>query len=490
MGTYVTDNGFVPKTVDEVKTALETALKNVFGTNIDLDPSGTFGQLVGVLAYDRMNIWQALQEVYNTRNVNMATGVSLDNICAENGLVRLAAIATTCKNVFLVGVDNTIIAAGKLVSQGNDSNNYSLDAQVTLIKTACQFAQVTLLTVSVGTIYTVAINTINNSYTAIGGDTIIDVLEGIQAQITINFPTYITTINSTNNTLNITESDTDINNNTTYSITVTNITLVQVGRTGNFTCTNLGAITLPANTLTTIVTPVTGWNSVNNPTSGITGVNQESDDALRLRRLSSLQLGNATEAAIRKGILENVPGVVSCNVTSNRTNVTDIAGRPPKSFECIVAGGEGQLIANEIWARQPAGIQSYGLVQTYTVLDSQGNAQPVWFSVPINTYIWVKVTIVTYYPNQATFPSNGADLIKQAIVDWSLINATIGKSIYSDWLYSPVFTVPGLGDVTILIVGTANTSPAPNPGDYLVDPVILDSRHLAVFSIGRITVVV
>ena len=54
------------------------------------------------------------------------------------------------------------------------------------------------------------------------------------------------------------------------------ITLNPLGMaTANFTCTIAGQIDTPVNSVNTIITPITGWSSVNNNTAGDSGDNIE-----------------------------------------------------------------------------------------------------------------------------------------------------------------------------------------------------------------------
>jgi len=81
---------------------------------------------------------------------------------------------------------------------------------------------------------------------------------------------------------------------------------------------NFGPIPLPIGTLTTIVTPIAGWNSITNLVAGTTGTLAETDAQLRIRRQNSIHLlGSATVEAITAGLLQDVPGVTSAIVFEN-----------------------------------------------------------------------------------------------------------------------------------------------------------------------------
>lgn len=85
-----------------------------------------------------------------------------------------------------------------------------------------------------------------------------------------------------------------------------------------FLSENYGPIPCPANSLTQIVTPVGGWNSITNSEAGTLGRFVETDAELRLRRLNSLRLlGRGTVEAIRAQLL--AAGATSALVFENVT---------------------------------------------------------------------------------------------------------------------------------------------------------------------------
>jgi hypothetical protein len=68
----------------------------------------------------------------------------------------------------------------------------------------------------------------------------------------------------------------------TYIYTTdTDIVLGLIGGQVSVTCQTIGAIVVPENSINTIITPISGWSSVNNPTAGITGANIQNDTSYR-----------------------------------------------------------------------------------------------------------------------------------------------------------------------------------------------------------------
>lgn len=106
-----------------------------------------------------------------------------------------------------------------------------------------------------------------------------------------------------------------------YSLNISSgMSITQVSSPINFIAQDFGPVPVPVNSLTEILTPVAGWQTIDNFKAGITGRFQETDAELRLRRANSLRvLGTATVEAIRARVLQEVPGVTSVLVFENVT---------------------------------------------------------------------------------------------------------------------------------------------------------------------------
>lgn len=484
-GEYVTDTGFQKKTLAEIKEDLEAQFKEIFGDDIDLDESGSFGQLIGILSKDFSELWDALEEIYTCRNVNQATGVCLDNIVAENAIARLDATATFVNNVLLEGDEGTIVQAGKKAKQQNNTLNYSLVNDVTITKTNAAKGVISVTDVISGNTYTVTIDSTNYDYVAQVSDTAQDILD--ELQLLIDAGSWTGSSVSADEQLTLT----DLENSFSFDITG-DLNIDETWSEGDFQADEAGSNTLPANSLIEIVTPVTGWDSVNNESAGATGRDTETDDELRIRRAQSIISGTATEEAIASSVFNNVEGVTAVNIFSNRTDSTDSESRPPHSFETVVEGGTDQEVGDEIWRVQPAGIQSFGNTSV-TVQDSQGRDQQVDFSRPETVYIFLRVRRSLYV--EESYPSNGDELIKENIVNWSLIktNIDIGKDVILQRLATPVYGVdgttypriPGIEDIEI----TADFSKTlPYTPTYVSGNISINDRELASFAIDRIEV--
>jgi len=248
------------------------------------------------------------------------------------------------------------------------------------------------------------------------------------------------------------------------------------------TALEFGPISMLADTITQIDTPLSGWDTVTNDDNATLGTNEESDADLRARRQRSVAI-NAQSIidAIRAGI-ENIDNVTQAVVLENDTNVEDSNGLPPKSFQVVVSGGTNADVADVIWLKKPAGILAFGDI-TVEIIDSQGIAHDISFSRPSSVTIYVEVTLTTF----PEYPANGDELIKQAIVDYSNGNLVenrsfgLGDNVIYTRLYTPINSVAGheIDDLQISI-----SSPADG-----VTNIPISITQIADFQIANITVI-
>lgn len=259
-----------------------------------------------------------------------------------------------------------------------------------------------------------------------------------------------------------------------------NIIIDSVTRISDWKAVNKGAVAAPATTLTRIDTPLFGWDSITNPEDGLTGTEVETDTALRLRRRASVSRpGAGTVDAIVANLLQ-VEGVTAAFVVENQSFVVDGDGRPPKSFEAIVIGGANQDIGDTIWARKPAGIETFGDVPVI-VLDSQGNDRTVYFSRP--TDVWVHLRLTYVLDTEEIFPSNGeAAIVAAAVAKGNEFG--IGKDVILQRLYGPMYAAAS-GVASILIEIATSVGEFDPPGAYSTTNLVIGSQSIARFSAAR-----
>lgn len=389
----ITEEGFEPKPLEEIKTDLESGFRAVFGAAITVIAQSVFGQLIGIISDRLADVWQLGLALYNGSTREGAVGVQLDNIGALTGTTRLQATYTKV-TLTCLGTNGTVIPAGALVSIPGVGTQFTND---------------------------------DDSDPMSGGE--VDVL---------------------------------------------------------FRAVETGPKTALAGTVTQIDTPVGGWDSVTNALDhDEIGRDVEADSAYRLRQVAELRAqGASTVAAIRAKIqeLDSVTGVF---VFENATDDTDVDGLPPHSFEVVTSGGDDTEIAEAIALYKPVGIATFG-AETETVDDANGFPIDINFShaEELEAYVTVNLTA-----DAATYPEDGDDLVKAAIV---ALNPTFGIGVelrssalipaYVPDALSPTTTgVPGVLESALPLIGTA-------PSPVSSTTIVADNREQIVLDTSRIVV--
>jgi len=478
MGIF-TDSGYQKESLAEWKIKVEDLFKEEFGDDVDLDPSGPFGQITAITAKIMADQDEITEEVYLARDPDSATGVSLDRISAETGTKRNDAGFTFVQDVLCYGDEGTILAADEnritLAPAFSPSEDlyFALVDGIVITKAIARKVVLTPDDPSEDDDYTITINSIVYSVIADADPTVDEIITAMIAEL----PNVVTGT--------LVDGTLEIFANIDFSFDYNSLwTLNEQASAGNFQSNIAGIITAPANSLTEIVTPISGWSSVNNPSAGETGAEKEADPVLRIRRREELISGKGTDNAIRIAV-EKVDNVSAVSVFSNRTLVVDSSGIPAKSFEVVVLGGNEDEIAQAIYDNAPAGVEIYGLNASGTAIDPiDSTVTIIDFSRPTPIYIWVRITRI---PNtEEVYPSDGDDQVKAAIVAWAEENLKQGTDVIRLRLSIPVYEVPGSGDLTIEIDDTATPGGTPV---YAEDDIIVLNRESAEIVLTRITII-
>ena len=235
-----------------------------------------------------------------------------------------------------------------------------------------------------------------------------------------------------------------------------------------------------AGTIDTVVTPLAAAISVTNAAATVGGRNRETDQEFRERYLSSVDKpGGSNTDAIRAQLLE-VPGIVTAVVWENETDETDSDGLPPHSIEAIVYGGLDADIAQAIFRRKAAGIQTSGS-SSIAVIAKSGQSINIKFSRPTTVAVYIQIKNLE---TNSDFPGDGQDRIKEALVEYIGGDVRGGLTIGSDVLYMAlpgvILSVPGVVDFDLGISETAS--------DYGEENIVIDTREKAVTSTDKITI--
>lgn len=231
-----------------------------------------------------------------------------------------------------------------------------------------------------------------------------------------------------------------------------------------------GAFPVGAGEINQIVDSAVGISSVNNDA----GTNQrpnrlgrdaERDEEYRRRLQASRRTGIGFAESIQSALLA-LPGVTEAIVLSNdtavdgpaRQGVTIAAG----SLLCAVLGGDDDDVARTVWNNHPPGIATDG-TQTVTV-----RIEPFSYSVKFSRIEEAQIKVnVTTVANAAEFPPNGAELIREALLDFASgidTPLTVGAAVDVNAFYAPLYSVQGHRVTALTITDTDDAAlPAETP---------------------------
>lgn len=220
-----------------------------------------------------------------------------------------------------------------------------------------------------------------------------------------------------------------------------------------------GPIAAPSGSLSVIVTPVTGWNSITNVDAAELGLEVATDAELREQRVIELAgAGQDSYAAIRAAVAK-VAEVESVTVYGNETMSTDADGRPAKSFEAVIwdgspAGAADDAIAQAIWDAKPAGISSHGVGSSGTAEDETGAARTVSFTRATKLRVYVAISA----KKTADAGAGWADQVKAAIAARGDLYA-VGEDAYASHLIAAAQALATVAAVTVLTLEADDPTP-------------------------------
>jgi len=494
MAWGITVDGFVRKKLSEIKTDIETGIKQYFGVNANVGTSSVFGKIIGVFSSGVASLWELAEDVYNSFSPDTASGIALDNCVALTGIQRKAATESTAW-VYNRLVAATTIPIGNRVQVAATSPAvvFAHDlACTTPALTECYGIWMQVGVVAAGDTYRVIISGTNCDYTALPGDTALIILNALQAVIELSAVKDLVraTVMTGETTLQVLlepdGNDVPVARVFNFAIlgggggTWINTHIAQVGY---LTCTATGPYEAPAGTLTTILDPVVGWTSVHQLVDADEGSDIETDEDLRLRRERSIHVANGGSIdAIRTALLE-IEAVDEAIVLENITDVVDTLGVPPHAIYAILdAPADPEVedeIAETIWASKPGGIATHGAIPI-TVVDSQGFEHVINFGLVVDIRIYMEVQYHIY--DEESFPATGEDGIAEACAAYGETLA-IGKDLMPHRFFGPIFeAVPG---IEWLIVG-ASLNPG---GPWLPAAIPIAADRRATVAAADVTVV-
>ena len=381
----VTDEGFVPKRLDEILEEVHTDLTESFGFDTRL-AEGFLNALVTTFCNQIADQWEVAEDVYYSHYVSTAVGTSLDNAMAFGGVKREANMQT-CYPLHCTGIDGTTVPADTQVATDTNPQIILYNPKEFIItRESFNKARIRVAVLTGEKVYTIILNGTEYSYSSQSEDTVGDVIFGLKEAI--DNPEYEITIDG--EILSI--SDNERARSSTLALS-DNLTTEEVTVIANFYTLDYGKITIPDGLITVMVEDVTDFNSVVNVIAPTYGRLAESDIEARTsyRKKGALRSTCMVDSVVAE-LLEKVENVESAAGFQNDTDITDERGLAPHSVMFIVEGGTNEDIAKAILRKKAGGIQTNGNVLVNAV-GMFGDTIPIRFNRPEYLYTWLKVII-------------------------------------------------------------------------------------------------
>lgn len=141
------------------------------------------------------------------------------------------------------------------------------------------------------------------------------------------------------------------------------------------------------NQITEMTEVISGIISINNPFSTIGGRDRETDTELRERYLERIDRKSSfTTTGIKNYILNNTL-VQKCQVIENDTDLNDVDGRLPHSYEAICLGDTDDNILQALYDYKLAGIRAVGDIKKQFGDISVGFSRPIEVQLEFTIHI-------------------------------------------------------------------------------------------------------
>lgn len=470
----LTNNGLEIKRLPEIVDLVETLHQQRIDPNITFRDDEFLGQINLIISEQISRVWSLAEVVHDGLNINAAEGKALDDLAGWRGIYRLDSTKTGGSQLFR-GTPGTVVSAGTLISSAITNHQYSTLNTLTLSPEDSVYARIKVDQVSPSTAYTITVNGVDYTMTTDTSPTQTEILTGLGAQVAADLArSFNSSVSPINGYIDLNSSaydyallDIEVSSNL-YIEKVSNIGYVEAGVAGE----QIEA----ANTVQTIVTPIFGLDLTDNPYTYNQGRFRETDEQLRRRVINSKSaLGKCTRIAIQT-TLRNTTGVSYAGVYENDTTEEDFEGRPPKSFEAVVAGGTDLNVAQAILSSKGCGIETHGST-TVSVIDLDGQPQEIKFSRPEVVNIAVRVEFSRYL--EEPLPEGAEDTIRLTVLG-AINDLNLGVDVIPKRLYGPIYTaVSGVEDLVVYIQQLSSPGDAPVPGSWQVAPIPIAARFFA-----------
>lgn len=482
----VTPKGFVLKRLDDIIDEINDDLLAGLGFDPAVNPQSYIGVLVASFANQVARVWEVGQDNYYSMYPSSANDVNLDNAMQFGGVFR----ETDERTKYILacsGIDGTEITFGAVVESAIPPvKGFQCVASQKITSQGFRAVTIGVISIEANTLYTMAINSSTYHYTSTGTPTILEILQGLSANLLANSAQFAAEVDQTDED-NPVLVITDTTKNSTNAVALSsNLMVVQVMSNISFESLEFGNLEIPMGTITNIVSTISGWESVTNDIAPVSGRLRQGDDEARLSyyERQSHSSTNMLESII-SSLYNNVAGIITATGMENDKDEVDEFGLTPHSVWIVVDGGDPGKIAEVIFAKKAGGINTNGAI-SISVPDAYGNLVPIRFSRPAPQYVWLTVTL--YRTAGVTIPANFEELTKATIMTESA-KLKPGQTIQLQKFYNAIYdAIPGIDLIDMKGVATESTTPDPEKPYTNVNIPLLRVQK-ALFDESRIEVI-
>ncbi len=465
----LTPNGPNIKRLDVILDDLHKNLSEKWGVNTRQNPESLLNHLLTNIADRCAELWELGEDIYYSMYPATAEGRSLDNAAQYGGSTRENA-AKSYYPIHCTGTDGTVLSAGTLISSTtNPTTQLSLTGPKKITRSAFNKVGIKVALAETGDVYTTAINGAVYSFSSEDANAL-QILRGLSGAIAEKG--FTTSVDETNEVLNIEADDLTSVNSLVLSENLTTDTVTSVI---SFGTVETGDILLPDGVITNIVKADAGLLKVVNLCGYIAGRDEESDAEFRQSYADKIfNRSSRMLESIRSAILNNVQGVTSVAPYENPSHEWDKFGRPPHSIEIVVDGGDSKEIARQILENKAGGINTFG--DTAVVLSGEYDEDiTIRFNRPATVYTWFRLGI-TLRKNEA-IPPNYVDLLREVVLR-NIENLDAGSDVVPQEFMSELYAA--CSGISYIDIGLYTTdSPAGKPDDYPDRSAVITARQRA-----------
>lgn len=359
---YDNNRGIIVPDTQNILKSVQDEFVSIFGAGLNLDASTKQGRIIELLAAQRKNVLGAMAFISNQLNPDYSYGSFTD---AQGGFFeinRASATPSILTNVKLTGYSGTVVPAG---SQASDEagNLLSLSENVTLGSSGSASVLFNSNpsvndTLTLGDVtYTFVSLAQAENQVQIGSDAsstaqqLAQVINGISPDEEaytqtanekasagpgqVGSEVLLTSLASSGNPNDITLET------TSSSISVTPFSGATTGvGYGTFVCNKTGAISIPAGTMTKIVTPVEGWETVYNGGNAKLGTDIESDYSFKQRIKNEKSKYSTSMVSSIYSALYSIEGMTGVYIYENHTNQAQQHSNSPDAPNYVIPIGE------------------------------------------------------------------------------------------------------------------------------------------------------